>query len=96
MAKFPFFLPFPSLENRGAARGRRRWPSPAALAGGLGLGGGREEGEKRERLKGSIPPLDFGEGGPLGGNPWRRAAAGSGGHGGAAVGIDGGQGEEGE
>ena len=45
-----------------------------ALAGGLGLGGGREEGEKRERLKGSIPPLDFGEGGPQGGNPWRRAA----------------------
>ena len=67
-----------------------------ALAGGLGLGGGREEGEKRERLKGVDPPLDFGEGGPQGGNPWRRAAAGSGGHGGAAVGIDGGQGEEGE
>ena len=69
---------------------------PAALAGGLGLGGGREEGEKRERGSRGRFPLDFGEGGPQGGNPWQRAAAGGGGHGGAAVGIDGGQGEEGE
>ena len=68
-----------------------------ALAGGLGLGGGREEGEKREReAQGVDSPLDFGEGGPQGGNPWRRVAAGGGGHGGAAVGLDGGQGEEGE
>ena len=65
----------------------------AALAGGLGIGGGREEGEKRERLKGSIPPLNFREGGPQGGDSWRRAAAGGGGHGGAAVGLAGGQGE---
>ena len=32
-----------------------------ALAGGLGLGGGREEVEKRERLKGSIPPSILGK-----------------------------------
>jgi hypothetical protein len=33
----------------------------ASLAGGLGLGGGREEGEKRESLKGSIPPSILGK-----------------------------------
>ena len=32
-----------------------------ALAGGLGLGGGREEGEERERLKGSIPSSILGK-----------------------------------
>ena len=40
----PFFLPFPSLENRGAVRGRRRWPSPAA-----GRRGKKEEGSERRR-----------------------------------------------
>ena len=90
--KNAFLLPFPSLGNRGAARGCRQWPSPAACASGAA---GRR-GKDREGLKGVDSPLDFGEGGPQGGNPWRRAAAGGGGHGGAAVGIDGGQGEEGE
>ena len=32
-----------------------------ALAGGLGLGGAREEGKKRKRLKGSIPPSILGK-----------------------------------
>ena len=32
-----------------------------ALASGLGLGGGREEGKERERLKGSIRPSILGK-----------------------------------
>ena len=88
----PVFSLFPSLGNRGGAVARRWLPSPAVWASGAA---GRR-GKERERLKGSIPPLDFGEGGPQGGDSWRRAAAGGGGHGGAAVGLAGGQGEEGE
>jgi len=87
----PFFSLSPRWEMGERAWGCRRWPSPAAWASGAA---GRRG--KRERLKGSIPPLDFGEGGPQGGNPWRLAAVGGGGHGGTAVGLDGGQGEEGE
>jgi len=54
----------------------------------------REKG--RERPKGSIPPFDFGEGSLQGEVSWRRVAAGGSGHGGAAVRLAGGQGEEGE
>jgi len=50
-----------------------------ALAGGLGLGGGREEGESGREVRGFDPPLDFGKESPRGGvrRPWpsRRAAA---------------------
>ena len=88
----PFFTLSPHWETgerRGVAGGGpRRRPGPR----GRPVGGAKE----RERLKGVDSPLDFGEGGPQGGNPWRRAAAGGGGHGGSAVGLDGGQGEEGE
>ena len=82
----------PRAEEQGRGRARRRRPS-----GGSGArerpGGGGKEGEK---LKGSITPLNFGEGGPQGRDSWRQVAAGGGGHGGAAVGLAGGQGEEGE
>ena len=56
--------------------GEGRWRAggvPHRRSGPRGRpGGGGKEGE---RLKGSIPPLDFGKGGPQGGDLWRRAAA---------------------
>ena len=86
-----------SSSPRAKEQGRGRRVAGGTRAAALGLGSGQEEGEKRERgSRGSIPPLDFGEGGPQGGNPWRLAAVGGGGHGGTAVGLDSGQGEEGE
>jgi len=56
----PFFLPFPSLENRGAAQGRRRWPSTAPWASGVAGRRGKGAG----RLVGSIPGRSSGGGGP--------------------------------
>ena len=50
-AKMPFFSLSPRWET-----GER-----CGVTGGLGLGGGREEVEKRERLKGSIPPSILGK-----------------------------------
>ena len=64
-----------------------------ALPGGLGHGGGREEGKRGREVRGfDSPPLDFREGGPQGGAPWRRPAAGSGRCGGGAAGPGGGWG----
>ena len=63
-----------------------------ALPGGLGHGGGREEGQRGREVRGSDPPLDFREGGPQGGVPWRRAAASSGDRGGGAARLGGGRG----
>ena len=86
----PFFSLSPRWETgerRGVAGGGpRRRPEPRGRPGG---GGERE-------AQGVDSPLDFGEGVPQGGNPWWRAAVGGGGHGGATVGLDGGQGGEGE
>ena len=67
-----------------------------AVAGGtcpaaLGHSGGREEGEKGQRGAGVLPPPDFREEGPQGGEPWRRAEAVSGRHGGGIVGTGGGR-----
>ena len=72
MAFLPL-LPLTGKQRSGAG-------SPAvALVGGLGLGGGREEGERGREVRGFDPPLDFGKEGPRGGvrRPWpsRRAAA---------------------
>ena len=53
-------------------------------------------GEREREARGVDSPLDCREEGPQGGEPWRRAAAGGGGRGVAAAGLDGGQGEEGE
>ena len=73
--------------------------SPAAALGrrsGPGSGSGvREKGRERDP-QGVNSPFDLGKGGPQGGDSWRRRSVGGGGHGGAAVGLDGGQGEEGE
>ena len=48
--------------------------------------------------RGRFPPFDLGTGGPQGGDSWQQRSVGGGGHGGAAVGVDGGQGwvQEGE
>ena len=63
-----------------------------ALAGGLGHEGGREEGKRGREVRGFDSPLDLREGGPQGGAPRRRAAAGSGRCGGGAAGPGGGRG----
>ena len=86
----PFFPP--------VEQGRRLGLPVVANPAVQGQGGGRERGGKEEAgSRGRFPPpFDFGEGGPQGGVSWRRAAVGGGGHGGAAVGLAGGQGEEGE
>ena len=52
-----FLLPFPSLGNRGAARGCRRWPSPAAWASGAA---GRRGKREREAQGGRFPPRFWG------------------------------------
>ena len=56
----------------------------------------RENG--RERPEGPIPPFDLGTGGPQGMDSRLRRSVGGGDHGGAVVGVDGGQGwgQEGE
>ena len=91
-AKSPFFSLLPSRRTGEARLGagggplrrpRARWrPGPW--------------GKERGRLVGSTPPSISGKKAPQGGEPWRRASAGGGGRGGAAMGLDGGQGEEGE
>ena len=75
--KLPLFLPFPSLESRGAARGHRQWPSPAAWASGA-VG---RRGERGREVRGFDPPLDFGKDGPWGGVQMAMAEAAGGGHG---------------
>ena len=94
MGKKPFPLPSSFPQSRGGALGA----PAAALASGLGLGaaGRRGKREREREAQGVDSPLDFGEGGPQGGDSWRRAAARGSDHGGAAVGLAGGQGEEGE
>ena len=91
MGKMPCLLPPLTLGNRegdgaspATALGRRSGPGAA-----LGEGKGRE-------TRGADSPFDLGTGGPQGGDSWRQRSIGSGGHGGAAVGVDGGQGKEGE
>jgi len=90
----PCLLPPLALGNRGGdgaspatALGRRSGP-------GAALGEGKWERETR----GADSPFDLGTGGPQGGNSRQRRLVGGGGHGGAAVGVDGGQGwgQEGE
>ena len=79
-----FFLSLP--RNRGERAARRRRPGPAARDAMAAM----EWGKERGRLVGSIPPLDFREGGLQGGEPWRRAAAGGDGRSDAVAGLDGG------
>ena len=81
---------------RAEEQGRGMVHAGGARAAALGFGSGQEEGEKRKRDPRGRPPLDLGKGGPQGGDSWRRRSVGGGGHGGAAVGVDSGQGEEGE
>ena len=77
----PFSLPFPLLENRGAARGRRRWPSPAA---------GRK-GKRGREARGVDPRPQLG--GRRSEVAWPRRPVGGGGPGPASWRCGSGQGE---
>ena len=93
LPKTPSLFPSPRWKTlEGGRRVAGGGPGPAVWARERLWG----EGKGRERPKGSIPNLNLGKGGPQGRDSWRRRSAGGGDHGGAAVGLNGGQGEGGE